>query len=161
LAGTAKGCAGVRIAFNLPEQGVPEGFLSIVGSIINGYIDRHNSVQGLDAEVPVDVGMQNGDVAVPDDPLWFFLKDRKVDLVDDPYRSVSPSCANDRPYGIIIQHLLQIRQPHFIPPCKLVAFPENVRAQYYLQPPFLENPDRGMHAIKIDASRRGYYADLV
>jgi hypothetical protein len=62
---------------------------------------------------------------------------------------------------IIIQHLLKVGQPEFILSGKLVAFPEDVRAEHYLETPFLKNPDAGMHFIKIDAPCRRDNADLV
>src|SRR4051794_14852261 len=58
--------------------------------------------------------MKQSNIAVPDDPLWLLLELFKIDPVDDPCHSISPTGTEDGFYRIIIQHLLKVSQSFIV-----------------------------------------------
>jgi hypothetical protein len=66
-----------------------------------------------DPEMPVDVGMKNGNVAVSDDPFGSLPEPPEVDPIDDLHGSVTASCTKDSPDTGIVQRPLKVLPPFF------------------------------------------------
>ena len=105
--------------------------------------------------------MQDGYIAVAHDPFRLFHERSKIEMVDDPHRSIASSRTNHGLYRIVIQHLLKIGKTLLVLAGKLVPRSEDICAQLNLQSPFLKNPEAGMYLLKVQVSSRGNDAYLV
>ena len=95
-------------------------------------------MQRFYSKILLNMGMQYGDIAIPDDPLGIPGKICKIKSVNDPDCTVTPTCTYDPFDGSIIQHLLQIGLALFIRPCKLIGFIKYARAENHFPSPFLK-----------------------
>src|SRR5688572_14549714 len=94
-------------------------------------------MNGSDAEVPVEMAVQHGNVAETDDPFRLFCKKREIEPVDDPYHAISAPGAHNGLYGRIVQHLLHIRRTFLVCSAKAeISFTDGVPGFYFQSPAF-------------------------
>src|SRR2546422_115177 len=72
------------------------------------------------ADVAMNVGMNNGDVAEADEPLGIFFERRPINRINNSYCAVSAPCKQDGGDGSITQCPLKIFRPFCIRSCKLI-----------------------------------------
>jgi hypothetical protein len=118
-------------------------------------------MQGLHAEPLLDVGMQHSDIAETYDPFRMFTESGKIKFVNDPEGSVSPSCANNRPDAVIIEHLLKIAPPLIVGTCKLMLAAEHITAEHDLYVMLFEKPDGRVHLFEGDTPGRRDNGDFI
>ena len=109
----------------------------------------------------MNMRMKYRDITISDDPFGLFNKTRKIQMVYDPYRSISSPGTKNGTNGIIIKHLLKVQATLLVCSGKLMMLTENMRTKNHFQTVFLEYTNTGMHLIKSDAARRGDNADFI
>src|SRR5690348_4128738 len=93
-----------KVVFELPaKERLAEGLDGFGRGAANA--DRDDAMHGRDVEV-VDMAVQHGKIAEPDEPLWLLLKFREIDAVDDAHGAVTTLGRPHRLDGRIVEHLL-------------------------------------------------------
>src|SRR5688572_14303390 len=105
--------------------------------------------------------MQDGNIAIPDDPLWLLFEFFKIDPVNDPAHTITPASAKHCLYFVVIQHLLEISQPLFIRPGKIICriTPYCLPHFYFISPFFLQNTYAFRSLFGIHITGRAYKSD--
>ncbi len=103
--------------------------------------------------------MDHGDITVADDPFGVFQEPAELEPVHDPDAAITAPCTKNGTDGGVVEHLLKICRALVIGPCKRIAPPEQVFAEYHIQSP---RPDdiNGRHDFLFgQTAGRGRYAD--
>ena len=138
-------CVGERFA----EEGLAEGVDGGVGGAegVGGYVEGHGGMEGLDAEVVVDVAVEDGDVAVADNPFGVLAEVGEIEAVDDADGAVAATGAEDGTYSGVVQLLLEGEGAGGVVAGKLVVGIEKVVGQHHVELPRTEQVDGGFYLL--------------
>ena len=158
---TVKAFPSFAIHYLLSEQGFPERFNRGITKLYLRHVQRHGGMQGLDAKMPVNMGMQHGNIAVTHYPFRVAVEFYKIKFIYDSDRSIAAPGTYDRSHRGIVHHKLKILSSLGIAPRKLVLTVKHIRAENNFQPPSLEKLHGRMYLVEVDTARRGKNGDLV
>ena len=144
-----EGVGGERVGEGLAEEGLAEGFDGGVGGEgrVGGYVDGHGGVEGFDAEVAVDVAVEDGDVAVANEPFGVLAEAGEVEAVDDADGAVAATSAEDGAEGGVVELLLEGEGAGGVVAGKLVVGIEKVVGQHHVELPRPEERDGGFYLL--------------
>jgi hypothetical protein len=93
--------------------------------------------------------VQEGNVAVADDPFGSLSKAREVDPVNDAAEAISPTATEDGCYFRVVELLLQVVEPGFIAAGKIIVrVAAEGAAGFYLVAPLPEGIDTGLSSFE-------------
>ena len=109
----------------------------------------------------VDVAVEDGDVAVADNPFGVLAEAGEVEAVDDADGAVAATGAEDGADGGVVELLLKGTGTDGIVAGKLVVGVEKVVGQHYVELPRTEQVDGGIDFVEDDFACRSDDGDAV
>lgn len=114
-------------------EGVDGGVVGVCG--VGRYVDGHSGVEGLYAEVAVDVAVECGDVAVADNPFWVLAEAGEVEAVDDADSAIAAAGAEDGADGGVVELLLEGEGAGVVVAGKLVVGVKKMFGEHHFELP--------------------------